>query len=161
MSLVINSGGLGATDPLTPVVPNTQTTTLSPGTISMCNSWAYYVTIPCWQLSRDAWAEAASLPPVPSNLVAAPGAPANLTTVPDTTGAASQALSNAAISQTQANIQGFVSSEDVPENPLGTDACESFTQNWPSPFDGMTCTTMMVWGAVGLAIALVLPRLLK
>jgi len=161
-SLVINSGGLGDTGNVAQTF-ELPFTTLTPGSIDICNSWAYWVTIPCWSLSQSAWAEAAALPAIPASVVAAPAAPASVYTnpnqvAPDTTGQTSQDLSNQAIQQTQANVQAFVSG--VPDNPLGTDACETFTANWPAPFDGLTCPTVLLYGVGIVAAVLIFQKVL-
>jgi len=133
MELVINSGGMGAA----------QTTNLSPQEIGYCSGSLYWVLPECWGLSHDAWQAAAALPPIPASVVAAPAPPANLTTLPDTTGQTAQDLSNAAMLQTQGNVQGFLDS--VPDNPLGTAPCE-----WMN----VSCTTWAIIGAAGLVLLL-------
>ena len=119
--------------------PSPQTTNLSAQEIGYCSGALYWVLPECWGLSHQAWIDAAGVPSVPTNLIAAPAGPADMYALPDTTGAAAQALSNAAIAQTQANIQNYVS--NLPDNPAGTDTCE-----WM----GISCTTL-VWIAVAVA----------
>lgn len=82
-------------------------------------------------------------------LPVAPGTPASLTTIPDTTGQAAQDLSNAAIAATQANI-------DAANPPIAADSCETLTANWPWPFDGVACSTFMLYGVGALALFMVL-----
>lgn len=131
MSVVINSAGFGAA----------QLADLNADTISMCNSWKYWAVPPCWELSPDAWKAAAGLPALPASLIAAPGAPSNLTTIPDTTGQTAQDLSNAAQLQTQANVQEFVN--EIPDNPLGVQPCE---------WGGIACWAWAAIGAVGVLL---------
>jgi hypothetical protein len=156
--IVINSEGLGDTPAITP-----QTTALTPGTIWLCNSWAYWITIPCWQLSPQAWAEAAALPHIPTP-TAGPGVPPTALTDPnavlaDTSGTIGQTVSNQQITQEQQDT-GQWASEDLPDTPLGTDTCEQWTANWPEPFNGMTCPTTFLYAGVAVLGILIVQKML-
>lgn len=142
--LVINSMGLG-----TYLIPDCTT-----GKLIDCDLFSNMFNSTCWgacaadQLQSVIGGMAPSqkltiTPPV------APAAPANLTTVPDTTGQTSQDLSNAAWLQTQAN-------NAAANPPAVPDACATFTANWPWPFDGLSCSTLLVAGLAGAAILLAL-----
>lgn len=117
---------------------------LSPSEISLCSGGGYWFLPECWCLSQEDWQAAAKLPTIPTSLVEAPGAPATALTDPnavldDTTGATSQALSNAALDQTASNVQSWVSS--LPDNPLGTAPCA-----WMN----VSCTW---WAIIGIGAA--------
>lgn len=140
--LVINSGGLGAT---------------ASDTAAQCVQLGYasYLTNPsCWGQSYESWQEqyygpnTLTITPPP-----APGTPSDLTALPDTTGDAAQALSNAALAAAAAT--------NVALNPVTADACQNFTNEWPYPFGNMDCPTAFLWGAGILAALLLLPRLIK
>ncbi len=145
MSLVINSGGLGAS---------------ASDTAAQCVALGYasYLTNPaCWGQSYDDWqSQFYGANAITVTAPAAPGAPSNLTTVPDTTGDTGQALSNAAISATQASN----TAANPPAAP-DADACQLITDSWPSPFTGMNCSTLALWGVGIFAAFLILPRLIR
>lgn len=117
---------------------------LSPSEISLCSSDWYWVLPECWCLSHESWQAAGNLPAVPTSLVAPLAVPATALTDPnavlaDTTGATAQAISNAQLNQTAANVQGWVSS--LPDNPLGTEPCA-----WMN----VSCTW---WAIIGIGAA--------
>lgn len=141
--IAVRSHGLGDTT----VAPQTcygDPVNLSNRNIGWCSSDAYFVLPYCWCLSQESWQAAGLLTPIPSSVVLAPGTPATALTDPnavlaDTTGATAQALSNAALNQTAANVQGWVSA--MPDNPLGTAPCE-----WMN----VSCTW---WAIIGIGAA--------
>lgn len=103
MNLVVNSGGLGST--ASDVLLGTPTLT-SAAWANACgdNFPSYILDFNCWGNSYSDWQAAlASFSTINIPAPTAPAAPVDLTGgVPDTTGAASQDLSNAAILATQA-----------------------------------------------------------
>lgn len=141
-SLVINSGGLGAT----------QSDLAAP---CVAYGYASYLTNPtCWGQSYDSWnAQFYGASTINVTPPVAPGTPASLTTLPDTTGQAAQDLSNAALSATQA--------ANAAANPVTADACQTFTNSWPYPFGNLTCGEMFGWGVGIFAAVLILPRLIR
>lgn len=142
-SFVINSGGLG-TYMLNDCAPGSPTM----GTAIDCDSLLNFFNRTCWGLCPAGLNITAPVAPSPTNIdLTAAG-------VPDATGAAAQAESDAAILATQA--------ANAAANPsAAADSCESFTATWPYPFDGMSCTTMMLYGGLALAAIFILPRLIK
>ena len=121
-----------------------QSVQLTQANIDLCSgSVMYWVFPPCWQLDHESWIAAANLTPIPASTVVAPGAPADA--FANSTGAyaedstVGQDLSNAAILQTQGNVQDFVSS--LPDNPLGTASC-----SWIN----VSCTTWAILGVVAV-----------
>jgi hypothetical protein len=142
--LVINSGGLG-----TYMRNDCSSNSPTMGQAIDCDSITNFFNPTCWGLCGPGLNIASPVAPSPSNLnLTAPG-------VPDATGDAGQDESNAALLATQAANAAL--------NPPGAaaDSCESFTATWPYPFDGMTCTTVALYGALAFAAILILPRLLK
>lgn len=117
-----------------------QTTAITPANIDVCSSPTYYVWPPCWGLDRESWQAAGKLPEIPSSLIAAPGAPSNLTTLPDATGQTGQDLSNAAMGATQSNVQDFVNS--LSDNPLGSAPCSWL--NLPCTWWGIIAAGLIV-----------------
>lgn len=163
---VINSGGMGDSGNVAQTFCAgplcAPFTTLTPGAISMCNSAAYLFTIPCWGLSRDAWAQAAQLQ-VPNAVTTTNPAPAQscATTPPYVCTAGDQ---DASLAQGAADTQAaaLAQAQAGPDDPLGSlDMCETFTASWPAPFDGLTCPTVLLYGAVGVAVLLVGAKLLE
>lgn len=107
----------------------------------------------CWGASYADWQAEFYGPATTLNITppAAPGAPVDLTALPDTTGAAAQALSNAALAQTQA--------DNVAANPPVTaDFCSTFSVNWPYPFDNLSCPTLIISGLAIMALFMVLGK---
>lgn len=150
--MAFNSGGLGSAS--------------LPGSLAQaeaCTTLGYssYLLQPaCWGASYADWQaefydSATTLnirPPV------APGAPANLTTLPvnpdgsyDTTGATAQALSDAAIAATQA-------ANAAANPPVTADFCSTFSANWPYPFDNLSCSTLIFSGLAIMAFLMVLGK---
>lgn len=143
-ALVINSGGLG-TYMLNDCSPSSPTM----GQAIDCDLLSNFFNRTCWGLCPAGLNIAAPVAPSPTNInLSAPG-------VPDATGDAAQAESDAAILATQAANAAL--------NPPGApaDSCESFTASWPYPFDGMTCTTVALYGVLAFAAILIIPRLIK
>jgi hypothetical protein len=141
--LVINSGGLGVY-----MLNDCSSSSPTMGQAIDCDSITNILNPTCWGFCGAGLNIASPI---------APGAPSNLSAagVPDATGQTAQDLSNAAMLATQA--------ANAAANPPGPDAdsCESFTASWPYPFDGMTCSTVALYGALAFAAILILPRLLK
>lgn len=150
-SLVINSGGLGTylvSDCNAPLVAG-----VAP--LIDCDSLSNFFHSACWGMCTDQTVAsmAAGLAPAQTLNVTtpvAPGSPADLTALPDTTGAAAQALSNAALLQTQTN--------NAAANPAVTDQCQNFTSSWPI---SLTCNEMLLAGVGIFAAVLILPRLIR
>ncbi len=132
MSLVVNSGGLGAATP--------QTVDLSPENIAACQSGWYYINpVPCWSMSPDAWKAAAALPAAPYAVSGPVAQPCAYSVTQVCTPADGQAASDAGIVQTQANAAAAIGA--LPDNPLGVQPCEYF---------GLSCTTLMWIGGIAL-----------
>ncbi len=153
--VVINSGGFGA-------VPQTCTdlfgvpVPMDAFDIAVCSGWEYWLVEGCWCMAQSAWQQLAAIPPVPAP-TAGPSVPDYALTNPnqagaDTTGADSQAASNAQITQNQQQTATWAASDDLPSDPAGgaLDACESFTQNWPAPLDALNCTTVIYIGLAAI-----------
>lgn len=143
-SLVINSGGLGVY-----MVNDCNSSSPTMGQAIDCDLWSNILNYSCWGLCPAGLNITPPVAPSPSNInLTAPG-------VPDASGQAAQDESNAAWLATQA--------ANAAANPPGAaaDSCESFTATWPYPFDGMTCSTVALYGVLAFAAILILPRLLK
>lgn len=133
-SLVINSQGLGTL----------MLADCSTGQMIDCDSWSNLFNWTCWGACPNALAITTPV---------APGAPASLTAIPDTTGAAAQALSNAAMTQTLANNAAANVAVGSSE-----DTCSTLSANWPWPLDGISCSSMLIAG-IGVAfLLLVIPK---
>jgi hypothetical protein len=141
--VVINSGGLGAT---------------ASDQAQQCVQLGYasYVFNPsCWGTSYADWQAQFYGPSATLNIATpvAPGAPTDLTSLPDTTGDAAANLANAAAAATQA--------ANAASNPVTADSCQQLSNGWPYPFGNMDCPTMLMWGLGALAAIMIVPRLFK
>jgi hypothetical protein len=148
MCVVVNSGGLG-----TYLVEDCNNN----GALIDCDSFSNFLKGACWGLCADENLASAAGGLVPAQTLnitqpVAPAPPSDLTTVPDTTGAAAQALSNAAILQTQANN----AAANLPTPP---DQCALYSADWPWPVSGLTCPQMFLYGGALIIGVLLLARL--
>jgi hypothetical protein len=110
-------------------------------------------------MSQDAWGQLASIPSIPTP-TAGPSVPDTALSDPnallgDTSGSASQQASNDQITQNQSDLAAWAAT--LEDNPAGgaLDPCESFTADWPAPFDQLTCTTLLMLGAAAVAALLI------
>jgi hypothetical protein len=120
---------------------------MTPAGVSVCDSWAYYLTPACWYLSRDTWADSTQFQPLQgAALPVAPAAiPAAYTATAPTVDEAAQQTTdslNAAAAATQAATLAAAQNQ-------GTvcDTGETLAA------DGVTCvssTNWALWGAVAL-----------
>lgn len=137
---IVNSGGMNGVD-------------LSPANIATCNSGWYWANPLCWAYSRDAWTQAAALPPIPASVVVAPKPPADALTnptgayAPDST--VGQDLSNAAILATQGNLQDWA--QTIPDNPIPDVPCQWMNiscTNWWIIAGGLGLFLLASWGNI-------------
>ena len=137
---------------------------LTPNNIAACSNYAYYaITTDCWDYAYSAWQQAAELGANLNAITVAPTTPAapsqaqfDACSDPSLTAdqasacasSLSQSLSNAALTQTQANIN--TAAQNAP--PVGTDTpfCGTGSNQWISGIDNCVLLGVVAIGVLVL-----------